>query len=272
VRALLTCRCFSKKKNETKDESEPAAQWKKAIQDEASLYNPNYTAASRDEINIAQLFEPLSKDEAVLKKVLIQGRAGIGKTVLCQYLATQWASDEKKLLRDRFEAIFWLQLRDIVSDFPKKQAPGDLMTFLWKVLQKYCLQGDYWQDLTKKEAESREEALLEYLKQSSTKILFILDGYDEVASELNGQYPHLKPLLEAIFQYDNVLLSSRPLPDMKYDSQGQSSLEIGEEHVTFQRTVECMGFTDDNIQAFVERYFSEQKKPQALRDEWKLEP
>ena len=51
-------------------------------------------------------------------KLLLYGRAGIGKTVLCQYLATQWSADKLEGFR-QFKAVFWIKLRELADKLEK---------------------------------------------------------------------------------------------------------------------------------------------------------
>ncbi|MDF3055782.1 MAG: hypothetical protein K0Q74_1689 [Gammaproteobacteria bacterium] len=71
--------------------------------------------APKEPLALNQLFEP-KDDTKAPNKVLILGRAGIGKSVLCQYLAVQWASESKdeeqkqgeigNYFRQKFDAVF----------------------------------------------------------------------------------------------------------------------------------------------------------------------
>ncbi len=54
-------------------------------------------------IDLTNLFEPREKADQIIepKRLLVLGRAGIGKTTLCRRLAYQWATGE--LWRDRYD-------------------------------------------------------------------------------------------------------------------------------------------------------------------------
>jgi DNA replication protein DnaC len=65
--------------------------------------------AEKEPIQINALFE--TRDGKTPKKLLILGRAGIGKSTLCQYIANQWA--EEKLWNGKFDAVFWVPLRKL---------------------------------------------------------------------------------------------------------------------------------------------------------------
>ena len=59
-------------------------------------------------------------------KVLIYGRAGIGKTTLCNYISYMWAKEEQALWQDKFDYVFWLPLRSLDTDWDKKYLAGDM--------------------------------------------------------------------------------------------------------------------------------------------------
>src|SRR5689334_11901441 len=61
-----------------------------AHQADERLYSHEQLYVEHEPVALEQLFSPLSNDESTSNKLIIYGRAGIGKSVLCQYIATQW--------------------------------------------------------------------------------------------------------------------------------------------------------------------------------------
>src|SRR5262249_906469 len=57
-------------------------------------------------ISLGELFEGKA-----VKRLLLLGRAGVGKSTLCQFIAHSWASG--KLWNSQFEAVIWVPLRAI---------------------------------------------------------------------------------------------------------------------------------------------------------------
>ncbi|MCE3238863.1 MAG: Uncharacterized protein K0R24_1844 [Gammaproteobacteria bacterium] len=198
--------------------------------------------AAKEPLALNQLFEP-KDDTETPNKILILGRAGIGKSVLCQYLAVQWALDSEckdeeqsqgkgkigNYLRQKFDAVFWIRLREVAAGSYRNNTVA-------KVLNQFCLRGIH---------KPSVEEVDSYIQPHSDKVLFILDGYDEII-DLIGQanYAHLTDFLNEIVNYQNILLTSRPLA---IDALGQIRME-------FHRRLENMGFTNENIEAYVRHF------------------
>jgi HEAT repeat protein len=202
--------------------------------------------AVKEPLALNQLFEP-KDDTKTPHKILILGRAGIGKTVLCQYLAVQWAfgssecKDEEQggelgnYLRQKFEAVFWVRLREVSAGSPHHNTVA-------KIINQFCLRG------------SNKPSLQEldfYIKSQSNKILFILDGYDEITDSIGQAYcPHLTDFLNEIINYQHVLVTSRPLA---IDALGESKIK-------FDRKLENIGFVNENIEAYVHYFMRDVEK------------
>ncbi|MDF3048148.1 MAG: hypothetical protein K0R73_1266, partial [Candidatus Midichloriaceae bacterium] len=75
-------------------------------------------------------------------KILIYGRAGIGKTTLCNYISYKWAKEEQGLWQDKFDYVFWLPLRRL-NDKWKKVYPTKVGDYSLECFIKiYCLDQD----------------------------------------------------------------------------------------------------------------------------------
>jgi HEAT repeat protein len=207
--------------------------------------------AVREPLALNQLFEP-KDDTQTPHKILILGRAGIGKTILCQYLAVRWAlgsseykdEDEeqkeelKHYLRKKFDAVFWVRLREVAAGSPHHNTVA-------KVINQFCLRGSNKLSL---------QELNFYIQSQSNKILFILDGYDEITDAIGQAHcVHLTDFLDEIvnFNYQNILVTSRPLA---IDALGQSKIK-------FDRKLENIGFINENIEAYVRHFMTNAKKP-----------
>jgi HEAT repeat protein len=225
---------------EEKDENQ-----KEFIDERISSHEALY--AVKEPLELNQLFEP-KEDAKTPNKILILGHAGIGKTILCQYLAVQWASksseckDEEQreelgnYFRQKFDAVFWIRLREVAA------GPHHHNTVA-KVISQFCLRGLHKPSL---------EELDTYLKSYSDKTLFILDGYDEITDVIGeSRCTHLTDFLNEIVNYQHILVTSRPLA---IDALEQSK-------ITFDRKLENIGFTNENIEAYVRQFMREAEKP-----------
>jgi HEAT repeat protein len=175
-------------------------------------------------IEVKNIFDTCKNEE---KQVLVFGRAGIGKSTFCRYAAYQWARRSYWL---QYELLVLIPLRRLTANRYPPLPPG----------QNYSLI-----DLVKKEVffydlSEKEEKLLR--KQfDAKKILWILDGYDEIIQNVP---PHLECLFEQLLKTPHHILTSRPyLNTLSYDVQ-----------------MEIIGFTDKNIGEYVQQFFNQMKE------------
>ncbi|MBA3238883.1 MAG: NACHT domain-containing protein [Parachlamydiaceae bacterium] len=122
--------------------------------------------ASKEPIKLSSIYK--NGEDNGNKRLLVLGRAGIGKSILCQYIAHEWA--EGKLWKEKFDAVFWVPLRKLQH----AHAAETVSTFLFRL----CCQ--------KKSENLYANDVADYLKQNAERVLFILDGLDEVALEVNS--------------------------------------------------------------------------------------
>jgi len=145
---------------------------------------------SSQKISLDRLFERH-------QKILLLGKAGIGKSTLCQKMAHDWASG--KLWNDLFDVVYWIPLRQL-NDFSLKDT-----AFLDGVIPH----------------------LFSHPFNPSKKTLLILDGYDEATDELAKGVDHL--LGTSPF---HILVTSRPgkvdqlVVDQKVENIGFSDQQI----------------------------------------------
>jgi len=182
----------------------------------------------KEPIFLENLFEREELKNALKKRLLIQGSAGIGKSTLCQRIAYEWAQEEKWL--GRFRAVFWVKFRDINSTkFPPRPERGYT---IYEVLAK--LLGFELGQI---------EKLLED-KKLRENCLLILDGYDEISDERldfqisgKGDFQVLKAFQE---EFPHVIVTTRPQSMPGF----QRSLEL-----------EILGFEDEAIDKYAESFF-----------------
>lgn len=193
-----------------------------------SSYEDIYNVHQKRRIDIPNLFDQYDGGGKQPKRLLILGRAGIGKTVLCQRIAYEWANTN--LWQNRFELVFWIKLRRLTKErYP--QPFNDNITLL-DILKKECLDKSLLKDMVLIQ-------LSNYIEAFSDNVLFILDGYDELKSDT--------PCKEAIHDLLNhaharhIILTSRPL-------------HVSE--INCDRHLENIGFIDENITDYVQRYFN----------------
>ncbi|CAF3848053.1 unnamed protein product [Rotaria sp. Silwood1] len=166
----------------------------------------------------------LEKCKNPRKKVLVLGRAGIGKSTFCRYVAYRWATGE---IWPQYDLVVVIPLRSLTKDhYPcgTTYAPIDLV------------KNEYFSYplLSNKDEELLKELILR------RKVLWLLDGYDEIAENLPS---HLQGFMEHLLDTTHHILTSRPHAiALQYDVK-----------------MEVTGFTDDNIVKYIQQFFDQIK-------------
>jgi len=131
--------------------------------------------------------EPIEIEEVIniANKSLVYGKAGIGKTTLCKYIAYKWAKGE---LYNEFEYMVYIPLRE------------------WKTRGIRGAIKDYYYS-------QDEDSITFNIKENTKKIFFLFDGYDELDSNRK------KLLRDEINKYNltHYIITSRPYGYQKND-------------------------------------------------------
>ncbi|MCX8567109.1 MAG: HEAT repeat [Glomeribacter sp. 1016415] len=192
----------------------PSSEWLEAT-------NPNKLIAL-DQLFAKQKLRDGS--EGVPKRILIQGRAGIGKTTLCKKLLHEYYHNG--LWQDRFDSILWIPLRQL-----KTSSFLNLEDLLCK---------RYFAD----HGSIKAQALGRNFLENRGQILFILDGLDEVTEMFDQRHP-LNHFLENLLNQPHVLITSRPA-GVNVSQCNELDLEL-----------ETIGFSPENVQAYIQKFAPE---------------
>ena len=170
-----------------------------------------------------------------VKRVLVEGAPGIGKTMLACYLCSEWARG--KILQE-YDCVLFVPLRRFQG---KVKAHGDLPEYQdEKGLRILDLVNLYLQ------GEAGFKASEELTRTSGDKTLLILEGWDELAPELRQNFSFFHRLITGdLLNKASILVTSRPtVSSQLYDDMDE-------------RRIEVLGFNKDQIREFVEKHVPE---------------
>ena len=151
---------------------------------ELQILLDNKEKGDRKPIQSTQIFDQVG-DQCASDKVLILGKAGVGKTTLLHYISYEWSKD--KLFNDKFDYVFRIKLKilldnalsGVLLNTPRKERLARLIK-LSVEQQQSELQSELNYEL-QSELQFIDEIPLDYIVNADKKrILLLLDGYDEI--------------------------------------------------------------------------------------------
>ena len=175
----------------------------------------------RTTLSYGDMFKVESGKKPV-RKVLVEGDAGIGKTTLSVSISEDWSCEK---LYQEFELVLLLPLR-----YKKVVSAGSLPELL-KLLHPSA-------DVCKSVASYLEE-------EEAKKVLVIADGWDELSESERQEGSFLYELLFETFPLMSVVVTSRP-----------SASAPLHRLPCFDRFVEINGFGNDDIKEYIHCEFS----------------
>ncbi|MCC8483911.1 MAG: NACHT domain-containing protein [Rickettsia endosymbiont of Labidopullus appendiculatus] len=192
----------------------------------------------KQEVAIEHIFDKSDKTEP--SKLLVVGAAGVGKSTLMQYIAYKWSIGE--IWSDKFDYVYRINLKTLLNDQWKESYYRTPDLENGENLLKCLIHYNLTKNLTPEDRRNSEIKVedLKLLKDNS-KILLLLDGYDEVAHLKNE--PYYKELEYVIFQHKQVIITSRPnAVDKKMKEK-------------FDRIIENTGLDNKGIEQYFTKYF-----------------
>ena len=194
------------------------------------------------------LIQPRDITDAHHKNVLVVGRPGIGKSLFCIKLLRDWASDtETENSQFNFEAVFLLKFRRMNS-IEKQLTLRGLLAF-----------SEYSPDVN-------EDAVWKYVLENPTKVLLVFDGVDEMKFKENiaecsdSDQPNdvtAKMSFPALY---NKIASGKLLGSATVLTTTRPTAVSFVKHLTFDRTVEILGFTSEQVEDYVNKFTADEKE------------
>ena len=211
--------------------------------------NPNKSEFNRPEDII----------DAEHKNILVVGRPGIGKTLFCTKLLRDWASDKvfsnEQNLEPDYDIAFLLKFRRL-----SKRLSLTTHINLRELLCDYSEYPTYVND-----------EVWEYILKNPNKLLLMFDGTDEFPrhSEIAQDYSACTNTAEgrmpvlALYQKiaDGKLLSGATVITTTRPT-AVSSLT----HLKFDRVVEILGFTSQQVKDYVEKFTKEDQDADRVKE------
>lgn len=172
------------------------------------------------------------------RQLLVLGAAGIGKSTLSDRLCHIWSLENDSDLSQRYDWVFKIPLRNLTVE---RYSSGKVQVI--DIIEKECLTTIFEQE-DKFLSESDRNTLETRLNQATevNKVLFIIDGFDEINENDDFIIQPLKTLLS----FQQVILTSRP-----YNLAGLRQTYNFKE----QQSYEITGFTPVNIKQYVNDFF-----------------
>ena len=180
------------------------------------------------------------KGKLPIRKVLVEGSAGVGKTTLCTILTEGWA---KGNLLAQFDLVLFLPLRD------RRVSSAESLSDLLKIV---CV------------SEAQCSIAVDFIKKNFGKdVLIIADGWDELENRKRSEYSFLYQLFTGQYlRLVSVLLTSRP--SVSADLHDVSTLH---------RVVEVVGFDEECVKEYIKSEFEEHpEKASTLIDQLEDNP
>ena len=157
-----------------------------------------------------------------VRKVIVEGNAGIGKTTLCTMLTEEWANGK---IFTQFDCVLLLPLRE------RSVSTATTLSQLFKLFHS---------------SERIRTSVIEELEEREGEgVLIIADGWDELDQKYRCADSFLYNLFFSdILSFASILLTSRP-----FDSAPLHNLPI------IDRSVEVVGFNEENVKQYIESEF-----------------
>ncbi|CAH1258856.1 NLRC4 [Branchiostoma lanceolatum] len=195
--------------------------------------------------SLSSIFELYKKTQKSPRCVLVESPLGSGKSTLLASIAVNWGLSQRNWA-ERFDYVFLIRLREV--------GDGESME---EIILDQCLPSE--------DEDIHREVIDHLLHKSKAKILFVLDGYDELhagCKKKNGTIPKL--LSGKIFKKTHILVSSLPSSGI-------------EENLKVEQRVWVSGIAKENVAPCIERYFNACLRPElalelqsALRDAYTI--
>lgn len=199
------------------------------------------------QVNLSKIFDAQkNKGGKQPRRILIQGRAGVGKTTLCKKMVHDFYTPETELhfsWTRLFDRLLWVPLRNLKLG-NTRDTPG-------YNLEKLLLH-EFFSRPTSEPEFARE--LSESMTAVANRTLFLLDGLDEILHDLSSS-GDMYAFVQELLNQENVIITSRPSAAGLSRGVGSPDLEL-----------ETVGFYPDQVDEYVRMAFTDTHKFEQVRN------
>ena len=190
---------------------------------------------------VDELFLP-NEDTRDPRKILVVGRPGIGKSLLCTKLSRDWSKSD--LLRDSdkiFQHLFVFQFRWFNTETMEKIS-------LKQLLSRLCSEG------------SMDSEVLQHILDNPERVLIVFDGLDEFKYHeriLQDERAHAGNSATEEMPFSALyvkLMKGKQLSGATILTTCRPNVVQSVAHLPFDRKVEIMGFTPEKVHEYVLKF------------------
>ena len=169
-------------------------------------------------------------DGRIPHRILVFGEGGTGKTTLCKKLAYDWAKKD--------------------PSSPLKDVPVLCVLEFRKLQGSENIENAIYNQLFSRDSAITPDQIRQFIRSSPSKIVIVLDGYDEYDPKTKGDINDL--LNTKIMAKVRVMVTTRPWPSCALQQK---------KHMYAQISLD--GFDSKGIETYVRNYFEEDHKADA---------
>ena len=190
---------------------------------------------------VDELFVP-NEDTPDPRKILVVGRPGIGKSLLCTKLSRDWSKSD--LLRDSdkiFQHLFVFQFRWFNTETMEKISLKQLLSRLYS-------------------EGSMDSEVLQHILDNPEQVLFVFDGLDEFKYHeriLEDERAHAGNSATEEMPFSALyvkLMKGKQLSGATILTTCRPNVVQSVAHLPFDRKVEIMGFTPEKVHEYVHKF------------------
>ncbi|PFX15250.1 Protein NLRC3 [Stylophora pistillata] len=190
---------------------------------------------------VNELFLP-NEDTRDPRKILVVGRPGIGKSLLCTKLSRDWSKSDLLRGSDKiFEHLFMFQFRWFNTETMKKISLKQLLSRLYS-------------------EGSMDSEVFQYILDNPERVLLIFDGLDEFKYHeriLEDERAHAGNSATEEMPFSALyvkLMKGKQLSGATVLTTCRPNVVQSFAHLPFDRQLEIMGFTPEKVQEYIQKF------------------